>query len=118
MYLNNIVVESDENSETLAEIIEGISFLCKTATGTYPMNRDFGIDQDLMDEPITAVRSLLAIEYKEKIERYEQRVEVLDVWFDYDEETGALTPHIELELISQSTEEAELEEEYEEEDEV
>ena len=26
MYLNNIVVESDENSETLAEIPQGFSF--------------------------------------------------------------------------------------------
>lgn len=118
MYLNNIVIESDENSETIAEIIEGINFLCSTPTGKFPMNRNFGIDQDLLDEPITSVKSLLAIEYKEKIERFEPRVEVLDVWFDYDSETGALTPHIELDLITQSAEEAELDEEFDEEDEV
>lgn len=118
MYLNNIVIESDENTETISEIIEGINFLCSTPTGKYPMNRDFGIDQDLLDEPVTSVRSLLAIEYKEKIERYEPRVEVMDVYFEFDEETGALTPHIELDLITQSTEEEELDEEFEEEDEV
>lgn len=118
MFLNNIVIEADENMENLAEIVEGVTFLCSTTTGTYPMNRDFGIDQDFMDEPITAVRPLLAIEYKEKIERYEPRVEVLDVWFEYDEDTGALTPHVELDLITQSEEDEELEEEYEEEDDV
>lgn len=118
MYLNNIVIESDENTETISEIIEGINFLCSTPTGKFPMNRDFGIDQDLLDEPVTSVRSLLAIEYKEKIERYEPRVEVMDVYFEFDEETGALTPHIELDLITQSTEEEELDEEFEEEDEV
>lgn len=118
MYLNNIVIESAENTETIAEIIEGIRFLCSTPTGKYPMNRDFGIDQNLLDEPITSIRSLLSIEIKEKIERCEPRVEVLDAWFEYDSETGSLIPHIELDLITQSEEEEELDEEYEEEDEV
>lgn len=109
MYLNNIQIESEEDNEDLADIIEGISFLMSTYTGKYPMNRDFGIDQDLLDEPLTTIRTLLSIEIKEKIERYDSRVEVTDINFDYNSDTGALTPIITLALV-------EVEEEEEDED--
>ena len=114
MYLNNIVVNADgENQETVAEIVAGIKFLLQTPTGKYPMNRDFGIDQNLQDKPVSSVQSLLAIEIKDKIERYEPRVEVTDVSFEYDETSGVLSPIIEIDLIS--VEEGE-DEEYRDED--
>lgn len=121
MYLHNIVVESsDENQETLQEIIEGIQFLCSTSTGKYPMNREFGIDQNLQDKPLSVVQPLLAIELKEKIERFEPRVEVSDVSFEYDADTGALTPIISIDIISleedEDKEDDEEDEDYEDED--
>ena len=114
MYLNNIEIEADEGYEIPAEIIEGISFLLQTNTGTYPMNRDFGIDQDLLDEPLNTMRPLLAIEIKDKIEKYEPRVEVDDVDFRYDEETKTLIPIIS--LSPSGYEEEEDEEEYDDEE--
>lgn len=119
MYLdNNIKVIADEGQEELADIIDGLRFLCATPTGKYPMNRDFGIDSSLTDYPINNVRPLLAIEIKEKIERYEPRVEVSDVSFDYNEESGALTPVITLDLLTKGNTTDEDYEEYEEEDDV
>lgn len=115
MYLNNIRIESEEDNEDLADIIEGISFLMSTYTGKYPMNRDFGIDQDLLDEPLTTIRPLLSIEIKEKIERYDNRVEVTDIDYDYNSDTGALTPIVSL-ALAEVEEEDEDEEIYDDED--
>ena len=99
MYLNNIIIEStDENEEVLAEILEGLHFLCGTAEGTFPMNREFGINADIIDQPLPVVKQLLPIELKEKIERFEPRVEVSDISFDYDEDSMNLIPKIQIEL--------------------
>lgn len=122
MYLNNIIIDTEgENQEELAELIEGIEFLCSTPTGKFPMNREFGISQDLQDQPIETVKDLLSIELKEKIERYEPRVEVSDVSYDYDPDTGGLTPIISVDLLELSDddwEEDEYDEDAEDEDDV
>lgn len=95
MYLNDLVIETiSEDEDVLAEIIRGLQFLCGTAAGTFPMNRDFGIDMDILDHPLPAAKQLLAIEYQEKIERYESRVDVADISFSYDDAKMQLTPHI------------------------
>lgn len=109
MYLNTIRIEAEEDQEELADIIEGLSFLCSTWTGKYPMNRDFGIDQNLLDEPLTTVEPLLAIEIKDKIERYEKRVEVLDVEFEYNADENTLTPIVSLDFIGDPEDEEEEE---------
>lgn len=115
MYLNNIKIESVENEEDLADIIEGLSFLISTYTGKYPMNRDFGINQDLLDEPLTTIKPLLGLEIKEKIEKFENRVEVTDVDFEYNSDTGALTPIISL-ALAEAEDDDEDEEIYDDED--
>lgn len=116
MYLNHIVVESfSSEDEIFSDVLEGVMFLCGTPEGRYPMNREFGIDVGLADHPLPVAKQLLAIEYKEKIERFEPRVEVMDVEFSYDEENMCLTPHI---VLSPSEDwEEDTDEEYEEQEE-
>lgn len=98
MYLNNITVEADEGDEALAEILEGIQFLCNTVEGTYPMNRDFGISAKILDRPSPAAEQLLSIELKDKIEKFEPRVKVTDITFSHANDGMALCPQISVKL--------------------
>lgn len=93
MYLNNITVESDEEMEDLADIISGIAFLCGTMAGTYPMNRDFGLDPDIIGNPLPVATDILDNEIREKIARFEKRVEVDEISFSYDDD-GGVCAHI------------------------
>jgi hypothetical protein len=108
MYLNNITVEADDDIDDLNDIIAGITFLCGTTAGTYPLNRDFGIDPDIIGNPLPVATQLLEIEIREKIEQYEPRVEVDDISFSYDE-SGGVSAHI---VISPTDEETDEDTEY------
>lgn len=95
MILNDVEIEfDDDNIPEKEDIIKNLSFLFGTRTDTYPINRDFGIDSDILDQPLAVAETMLTVEYHAKVEQFEPRVEILDVTFSVNPDNGAVTPHI------------------------
>lgn len=65
------------------ELLQTLTTLFSTRAGTQPADRDFGIAWECLDNPPELAESLFALEAYRKVERYEPRVEIEDILFDY-----------------------------------
>ena len=84
-------------TDTVASVLQNVGIILSTWEGTVPLYRDFGISPEYMHKPIPAAKALLHAEIKEKVERYEPRVSVVNVSF---QETGTgLIPTLEVEIL-------------------
>lgn len=94
MKLGKVTVISDK------EISEDIKICLKnlysTTTGNQPLDRDFGLDIDLIDKPIDVFINEYNLEVFEKTEKYEPRAKVRYIEFNF--ENDILTPKIYIEL--------------------
>lgn len=78
----------------LVEVIQNVRTIITTIQGTVPLDRDFGIDVDVIDKPINVVRPLLVKEIKEKLEKYEPRAKLVSINWDGDSMEGKLIPTV------------------------
>ena len=78
----------------LVEVIQNVRTIITTIQGTVPLDRDFGIDVDVIDKPINVVRPLLVKEIKEKLEKYEPRAKLISINWDGDGMEGKLIPTV------------------------
>ncbi len=99
MIQNKIQIVFSYPSETLDEIYECLKTLYSTPLGTVPLNRDFGLNWNLVDLPIEIAKAKITIEIIEKTRKYEPRVEVQKVSFDYDGEQGLLKPKVVVAIV-------------------
>ena len=56
------------------DILRCLRSLIMTPAGTVPLDREFGIDNSILSQPIDVAGSLSAVEIVEKVARYEPRV--------------------------------------------
>ena len=94
--------EIDFGASGLHEIYQNIRVIISTLRGTVPLNREFGIDSDIIDRPIPVARALFADSIVEALNRWEPRIRVTDVrWAESAEQTiyGLIRPIISFELI-------------------
>lgn len=56
-----------------------LTTLYSVREGEQPLDRDFGLAQDFLDQPIPIAKNILALEVIEKTRRYEKRVKVEQV---------------------------------------
>lgn len=61
------------------EIKDNLLALLSTTEGSVPLDRSYGIDVDLVDDPSVVAQALLQQEIIEKVEKYEPRVLVKSV---------------------------------------
>ena len=61
------------------DILRCLRNLLMTPAGTAPLDREFGIDQSFLGQPINVAQNLVAVEIIDKVDRYEPRVSVLEV---------------------------------------
>ncbi|MCM1295503.1 MAG: GPW/gp25 family protein [Muribaculaceae bacterium] len=77
------------------EIYRNLQVLYGTQTGEQALDRDFGIDMNIMDYPQESAMALLAAEYVRKTERYEPRAQVKRVkWTQAKERDGIMIPKV------------------------
>lgn len=76
----------------LEEIIQNVRTIITTRKGSVPLDRDFGIDVDIIDQPVTRVRAALTADIIDAVERYEPRVSVTEVTFRGNEIEGEIYP--------------------------
>ena len=58
------------------DILRCLQNLFMTPVGTVPLDRDFGIDNSILDRPMNIAKNLFTVEAADKVRRYEPRVSV------------------------------------------
>jgi phage baseplate assembly protein W len=82
----------DTDEKTAEELKRNLTTLFNTRAGTQPIDREFGISWECLDEQPEVAESLFYLEASRKVERYEPRVFIDDISFEKIE--GGMSPHI------------------------
>ena len=76
------------------EVVQNVYRLLLTPKYSVPLERTMGMENEVVDAPITEAPDLLIAEILEVIHLWEPRVEILDVTFRADGQAGHLVPTI------------------------
>ena len=92
-FINELDSESFSEDE-LNDINECVANLLSNIAGEQGLDRNFGIEtREIMDVPTEEAENLNTLEIIEKMDKYEPRVEVDDIEFEYNGE-GRMMPKI------------------------
>lgn len=106
--MNYIVTAYEKKEINLApetveeEILQNIIMILSTPRFSVPLDREFGLSQRFVDKPIPIAKTIGVAEVLDAIEKYEPRVEVLEVTFKEGPEDGMhgkLIPQVEVKII-------------------
>lgn len=89
-----LILNFDYSSSEIEDIKRCLMTLYSTKAGQQPLDREFGLTSDFIGAPIEACKNLFALEVIEKTERYEPRVQVIDVTYKENYDNGYLEPII------------------------
>ena len=92
--LSNINFAPTTESE---EILQNVRCIMATTKFSVPLDRDFGIDADMVDMPIDYAKAQLASEIVTAIAKYEPRAAVTDISFDANI-AGILIPKVKVRI--------------------
>lgn len=94
--------------ETEAEDVKQcLAMICGTPKGSVPFMREFGISASYMHGLMEENENSIAEDVADQIEKYEHRIEVEDIEFEADEETGYMEYTIPYTLLSEEAEDEE-----------
>ena len=79
-------------SSELKEVLQNVRTILTTRKGSVPLDRDFGIDTSVIDQPINRAGAMLMTNIIEAVEAYEPRASVIDVTFSGNGEEGEIIP--------------------------
>ncbi len=87
--------------EGVMEILQNVRTIITTRKGSVPLDRDFGLPWDAVDQPLPVAQMLMRSEVIDAIERYEPRAKVTSVDFAEDVEgamDGVLKPIVTVQI--------------------
>lgn len=96
MTLTFEVNEDEFKTEEWLDIKLCLETLFDTIAGTQPLDREFGISVNILDQPMHIAQNMFTVEAIDKVRKYEPRVAVADVTYSYDALNGKLIPHLHL----------------------
>lgn len=79
------------------EVIQNVKTLLTTMKYTVPLDRNFGIMANAVDEPMPVAMAKLSSDIIDAINQYEPRCRVTQIFFDGDDD-GKLTPRVRIEI--------------------
>ena len=89
-----IIINSVYEKELRKEIFEKITFILTLIKGTIPMNREIGLDADILDLHMYEAQNKYTVSAIELIEKFETRVTVDEIRFTVDEKNGRMIPEV------------------------
>jgi len=89
-----IIINSVYEKKLREEIFNKIKFLLTLIKGTIPMNREIGLESDIVDLPMYEAQNRYTVSAMELIEKFETRVTVDEISFDILENTGKMIPKV------------------------
>lgn len=84
------------------EIMQNIKMILSTPQFSVPLDREFGLSQRFVDKPIPIAKTIGIAEVLDAIEKYEPRVEVVEVTFKESPEEGKqgkIFPQVEVRIV-------------------
>lgn len=81
----------------VAVILQNLRTIITTTKYSVPLDRDFGIDADMLDLPINVVQAKLQSEMITAIKKYEPRVEITSISFTGMDD-GVLAPKVQVRI--------------------
>ncbi|MBQ9273507.1 MAG: GPW/gp25 family protein [Succinivibrio sp.] len=84
-----------------AEVCQNLRTILSTPKGSVPLDREFGLDMEGLDEPTPAGQMLFSMHVVEAFEKYEPRCKVVKVEFENtpgDVMDGRLSPKVTVEI--------------------
>lgn len=85
----------------LEEIAQNVMFIVATEKFSVPLDRDFGLNGAMLDQPIGVAQSRLTAEIATAVNQFEPRARVQRVIYDGDFADGVLKPTIRVEIVKE-----------------
>ena len=82
---------------TMEEVLQNVRTIISTIKYEIPLDRDFGIDGDVIDMPMQQAQAKLTQEIFRAVRQYEPRSVIESISFSGDE-SGRLTPTLEVSI--------------------
>ena len=90
-------------SNAVSEILQNIRMILSTPKYSVPLDRDFGVNATMLDEPLPVAQARLTAEIIAAIERWEPRAQVTKVSYadttTGDANDGVLRPRVRVRII-------------------
>jgi phage baseplate assembly protein W len=88
--------------QTVAEeVAQNVRMIVATPKGSVPLDRDFGLDFNLIDQPMPRAKALMDAEIVRQVAKYEPRASVLSIrWEENEDEAmdGRANPIVTIEV--------------------
>ena len=81
----------------VAEILQNLRTIITTTKYSVPLDRDLGVDAEMLDLPINVAQAKLQSEMITAIKKYEPRVEITSISFTGTED-GVLVPKVQVRI--------------------
>lgn len=98
-----ITIKPDEvnlmPASELEEIAQNVKMIILTQKFSVPMDREFGINGRMIDEPIASAQARLSAEFAAAIRKFEPRARLQKAFFVGDETDGQLNVRLRLEVV-------------------
>ena len=82
----------------IPEVIQNVQTILTTRKGTVPLNRNFGVSFDFLDNPTPQAQAKLSVEIFEGIKKYEPRAILKEVIFNVDPMAGQIKPCVKIDV--------------------
>lgn len=86
----------------IQEIAQNVAMIIATTRGTVPMDRTFGTDGEIIDQPIAIGQARLSAAIATAIREQEPRARVQKIFYSGDAEDGQLTATARIEIVEQN----------------
>lgn len=91
------IIRFEEDETINGELMRQAEVLISTRKGSIPMDRNFGIDQDILSEPVSEITTDLMSELLDQFETYIPALRVVNVKVSDVSDQGMIKPVITLE---------------------
>ena len=86
----------------LEEIIQNVRTIISTLKGSVPMDRAFGVNGALLDEPISATQAKMTAEIAASIKKFEPRARLAGVSYGGELSDGELKMTLQIEIVERN----------------
>lgn len=93
----NLTLDADVNfspANEIEEVLQNVRTIVNTVVKSVPMDRELGINTDLLDAPINIVGGKLQAQIMDAINKFEPRAKVKSIAFSGDVAQGKIIPTI------------------------
>ena len=86
----------------IEEIVQNVRMIISTLKGTVPMDREFGLNGALLDEPISATQAKMTASIAAAIKKFEPRARLAGVSYDGQLSDGELKMTVQIEIVERN----------------